>query len=113
VLLELPLTSPDIAQASVYMYFSTFHWHRLVNGYSGFSPRWYPELLNRMAAFPDDSTIEDLRRRGVDYVILHGAFYAPDDYQRVATQLDERRDVHLEAVTHWELEETRLYRVVK
>jgi hypothetical protein len=113
VLLELPLSSPEMARASVYMYFSTFHWHRLVNGYSGFSPRWYPELLNRMAAFPDDSTIEDLRRRGVDYVIVHGKFYAPHDYRRLVARLDERQDLHLAAVTRWELDETRLYRVAK
>jgi hypothetical protein len=113
VLLELPLASPVIAQASVYMYFSTFHWHRLVNGYSGFIPRWYPEFLNRMAAFPDDNTIEDLRRRGVDYVIVHAAFYAPDDYRRLTTRLDERRDIHLEAVTQRETDETRLYRLVR
>ncbi len=38
VLMELPLKSPDIYLEPVYMYFSTFHWHTLVNGYSGFSP---------------------------------------------------------------------------
>jgi len=113
VLLELPLTSPTMAQSSVYMYFSTFHWHRLVNGYSGFSPRWYPERLTSMEAFPDDPTIEDLRHRGVDYVIVHGAFYAPEEYRRLARRLEERRDIHLEAVTQWEQEETRLYRLVK
>jgi hypothetical protein len=113
VLLELPLMSPAIARASVYMYFSTFHWHPLLNGYSGFSPRWYEELLNRMQAFPDDPTIEDLRRRGVNYVIVHGAFYAPADYRLLVARLDARADLDLEAMTRWELAETRLYRIVK
>ena len=66
-----------------------------------------------LEAFPDDPTIEDLRHRGVDYVIVHGAFYAPEEYRRLARRLEERRDIHLEAVTQWEQEETRLYRLVK
>jgi hypothetical protein len=113
VLLELPLTAPQIAQASVYMYFSTFHWHRMVDGYSGFSPRWYAEFVDRMAAFPDDRTIEDLRRRAVDYVVVHAAFYEPEDYRRLAARLAERRDVQLVTVTRSEIEEARLYRIVK
>jgi hypothetical protein len=113
VLLELPLTTSEPAREPVYMYFSTFHWHRLVNGYSGFSPRWYPELLKRMTKFPDDETIEDLRGRGVDYVIVHGAFYSPQDYRGLIDRLGERQDLRLEGVTKWELNETRLYRIVK
>jgi hypothetical protein len=111
VLLELPLTSAVPAREPVYMYFSTFHWHRLVNGYSGFSPSWYPELLKRMTRFPDNETIEDLRRRGVDYVIVHGAFYAPQDYRGLVDRLGERPDLRLEGVTKWERNETRLYRI--
>jgi hypothetical protein len=113
VLLELPLTAWEPAREPVYMYFSTFHWHRLVNGYSGFSPRWYPDLLQRMKTFPDDGTVEDLRRRGVDYVIVHGAFYSPQEYRALVDRLDERRDVRLEGMTRWERNETRLYRIVK
>ena len=114
VLLELPLIAPDVALEPIYMYFSTFHWHPLVNGYSGFSP---PVVLRScsqaMADFPDDDTLEDLRRRGVDYVIVHGAFLPPKEYQRLVTRMDERPDLHLEGVTRWERKETRLYRVVK
>ena len=34
------------------MYFSTFRWHKLLNGYSGFSPPWYLALVEHMSAFP-------------------------------------------------------------
>ena len=57
VLLELPLKSPDIYLEPVYMYFSTFHWHKLVNGYSGFSPPSYAKLLKLIATFPDEDSI--------------------------------------------------------
>jgi hypothetical protein len=113
VLIEFPLIAPDVAREPTYMYFSTFHWHRLVNGYSGFSPRWYPDLINLMADFPNDETVEDLRHRGVDYVVVHGAFYSPKDYQVLVARMDERQDLHLDGVTRWQLKETRLYRLVK
>jgi hypothetical protein len=113
VLIELPLIAPDLAREPTYMYFSTFHWHRLVNGYSGFSPRWYPDLINLMADFPNDETVEDLRHRGVDYVVVHGAFYSPKDYELLVARMDARQDLHLDAMMKWELKETRLYRLVK
>ena len=50
--MELPLKSPDIYLEPVYMYFSTFHWHKLVNGYSGFSPPSYARLLGLVAEIP-------------------------------------------------------------
>ena len=113
VLVELPMIAPDIAREPMYMYFSTFHWHPLVNGYSGFSPKSYQDLIGAMADFPDYDTLEDLRRRGVDYVVVHGAFLRPKEYQRLVTLMDERQDLHLYSVTRWELKETRLYRLVK
>ena len=113
VLLELPLIAPDVGIEPVYMYFSTFHWHRLVNGYSGFSPPGYGEILQLVKAFPDDGTMEAIRRRGVDYVIVHGAFYRLGVYQELVTRLDRRPDLHLQTVTRWQGGETRLYRVLK
>ena len=76
VVLNLPIVAPDAALEPIYMYFSTFRWHQLLNGYSGFSPPWYQPLVERMSAFPDDPTMAELREHGVDFVIVHGAFYA-------------------------------------
>jgi hypothetical protein len=113
VLLELPLVIPDVALEPVYMYFSTWHWHRLVNGYSGFSPVSYHKLLETMETFPDDASLADIKKRGVDYVILHGAFFRPGDYMDLIARLDSRPELALEGVTRWDGKETRLYRVVK
>ncbi len=57
VLLELPLVRPDISIEPTYMYFSTFHWNALVNGYSGFSPPSYIELHDSLERFPDEPAI--------------------------------------------------------
>ncbi|MEO7273618.1 MAG: hypothetical protein ABIX28_11590 [Vicinamibacterales bacterium] len=113
VLLELPLITPDVALEPIYMYFSTFHWRPLANGYSGFAPPAYGQLLTRMKHFPDDESLAAIRARDVEYVIVHGAFYEPAAYRAVIAAMDQRPDLHYESQTRWEARETRVYRVVK
>ncbi len=112
ILLELPLVVPDVALEPIYMYFSTFHWHRLVNGYSGFSPPSYGKLLDAVSSFPDDRSIAELVRRHVALIVVHGAFYAPDDYDALLERIAHRPDLVLENVTRWQGRDTRLYRLV-
>jgi hypothetical protein len=113
VLLELPLVDPDTVLEPIYMYFSTFHWQKLVNGYSGFSPPSHMEALGWMTTFPDDRTMEAVRLRGVDFIVVHGAFYRQlDEYERVVNGLDARSDVSLVGRTKWRERETRVYRVL-
>jgi hypothetical protein len=113
VLAEFPIVAPPQAYYfdARYLYFSTFHWHRLVNGNSGYFPKSYDELLVRAGDFPSDSAVEYLRTRGVDYVAVHGAFYDPAAYGRVITTLDARRDITRVAAAPWEGSESRLYRI--
>ena len=58
----------------LYMYYSTFHWQPMINGYSGFFPQSYLLLLDTMRAFPARSVLNTLRQRRVKYVLLHSAF---------------------------------------
>jgi hypothetical protein len=113
VLLELPLITPDIALEPIYMYFSTFHWRTLANGYSGFAPPAYADLLTLMKHFPDDDSLAAIRARDVEYIIVHGAFYEPAKYRAVIEAMDQRRDLHYESQTRWEARDTRVYRVIK
>jgi hypothetical protein len=69
-LLELPLhdNSTDIS----YMYFATLHWKPLVNGYSGYIPEHYAELMRSCCyPLPDPEQLGQLRRWGVTHVLLH------------------------------------------
>jgi hypothetical protein len=113
VLLELPLITPDIALEPIYMYFSTFHWRTLANGYSGFAPPAYADLLRVMKHFPDDESLAAIRAREVEYIIVHGAFYEPAKYRAVIEAMDQRPDLHYESQTRWEARETRVYRVLR
>ncbi len=48
-----------------YLYYSTFHWQYLVNGYSGFFPPSYRRVVNACANFPDEASIDAIDSHGV------------------------------------------------
>ena len=113
VLLELPLVRPDIAIEPLYMYFSTFHWSTLVNGYSGFSPPSYERLHNSLEHFPDSTALAELRRRDVTHIVIHGALYGrPGDYDAMVASLDESLEIERVATVEWQRRPTLLYRLL-
>jgi hypothetical protein len=112
VLLELPLLEPDISHEPIFMYFSTFHWNTLVNGYSGFSPPSYPGLRDSLRTFPGEASIAELRRRGVTHVVVHGALYSPESYEKTVARIDLCPDLQYVTAVEWQRYETRLYRLV-
>jgi hypothetical protein len=113
VLLELPLLRPDISLEPLYMYFSTFHWSRLVNGYSGFSPPSYERLWEHLRHFPDDVSIAELRRRGTTHIVVHGALFGrPVEYDELVLRLDSCVELEHVADVRWHGRSTRLYRLL-
>jgi len=104
--IEFPMMDSD----PVYMYFSTMHWQPMLNGYSGFRPSSYIDMVGRMENFPDDKTVDELRRRGVRVIILHKALY-PDqeDYNDNIKLLAFRKDVEFVAAWKDYLGEARAY----
>ena len=68
---ELPSRGPTGLATIAYEYASTFHWHPLVNGYSGFTPPQYAQLSDLLDAFPDPTAVAVLRDVGVRYVVAH------------------------------------------
>lgn len=106
VLLELPIARED----PTYMYYSTFHWQTLVNGYSGFfSPR-YEQLLETLRRFPDPESEALVERLGVRYVVVHGEMMRGGEYGRLTSALDARApDFRLVARRPWQGREISLY----
>jgi hypothetical protein len=66
-IVELPIARED----PTYMYYSTFHWQYLLNGYSGFFPPSFDNLVTRLRSFPDPVSLEALRSRAARYVVIH------------------------------------------
>ena len=73
VVAEIPFADPGRLPGDdpYYTYGSTYHFFPLVNGYSGVYPKSYLARAARMQRFPDATSIEQLRRDGVTYVIVH------------------------------------------
>ena len=75
VLVELPLGQADYDVRAVY--YSTVHWRRIVNGYSGFFPPHYGLLRTALSEVPrhPDVSIEALHASGATHVIVHEGAY--------------------------------------
>ena len=96
VVAEVPFAAPDRLDSifdGLYMFNSTYHWQPIVNGYSGFFPRTFMELAEQTRGFPDDRSIEYLKGRGVDLIVVHGGLLGVDRYGEVTAALLERSDV--------------------
>ena len=106
---EAHLWKPETA----YMYFSTFHWQRLLNGYSGAFPQSYYSFRRATASFPDDSSVRTLREQGAEYVVLHEDLYGRSRYGEIVAQADRRADLHEIVRAMSGGYEARVYRLVK
>jgi hypothetical protein len=77
--LELPI-SRNLADAhldAAYMFYSTYHWLPLINGYTGHPPRaFYAEMRQLAARLPDEEAIRALvEKTGLRWIVIHGPLY--------------------------------------
>jgi hypothetical protein len=73
VVVEFPFPDPGRLPGDdpYYAYQSTAHFYPLVNGYSGVYPKTYLARGARLQHFPDATSIEQIRRDDVTYVVVH------------------------------------------
>jgi hypothetical protein len=73
VVVELPVPERSgLAGLDVdYTFWSTKHWRKLLNGYSGYYPRSYQATLDRLNSLPDPASLAWLRERNVRYIVVH------------------------------------------
>ena len=93
-----------------YMYFSVWHWANMVNGYSGFSPKDFYPLAERIDPLPEPSALEALRAAGVTHITVNCALY--DDTQRCAAVMagvEESHQFRRLVQTRWHGGEVALY----
>jgi hypothetical protein len=76
-------------------YFSTLHWKKIFNGYSGFIPTTYYMGVKVMSNFPSQKSIDFLRNMGIEYVIVHGRLLEPAKLQSVLDWDARHRDFQL------------------
>jgi hypothetical protein len=95
IVAEFPAPQPDSLPGhdAEFAYMSTFHWFPLVNGYSGSYPPSYLGRIDRLRDFPDATSIDQLRRDAVRYVIVHAYHYDPPRWQPLLRRLDATADL--------------------
>lgn len=80
-------------QDPTYVYYSTIHWKPLLNGYSGFFPPSYHELLTRLDDFPSQASIDYLRTRDAKYLLVHSGYYIRGDFGADVKALSTLRNI--------------------
>jgi hypothetical protein len=116
VIAELPAATSDPASVGRdvrYSYFSTFHWHRLANGNSGYFPKSNLAFCDAMMTFPDDHSIRLLRDHDVEYVVLHEEYYGREAYRKVVDAVELRSDLREMARAVSGGYEARVYRLAR
>jgi hypothetical protein len=96
VIAHFPISTPDklnIIHDGLFMFGSTVHWQPILNGYSGYFPPSYFELLDNCRNFPDDHCIDYLKSREVDLIVVHGDYMPPDRFGEATASLIRRPDV--------------------
>jgi hypothetical protein len=72
-----PYISSDFHNHARSMFWSTFHWQPLVNGYSDVIPPDFRDLARPINGFPDPDSFEIMRTRHERYVLWHVDTYSP------------------------------------
>ncbi len=70
------------------VYFSIYHWKRILNGMSGYYPLFYRRALVEMRSFPSPRSLDFLRGCGVNHVVVHWDYYPGDEEGRVREALE-------------------------
>jgi len=112
VITELPMSEDAWARDFAYMYFSTFHWHPMVNGASGFYPARYERLREEAARFPSHASLDVFKALGTEYFVLHQGYYG-NQYAAVVAAADGQPRLQFVASAPSSDGETRLYRLVR
>ncbi|HEY8548494.1 MAG TPA: hypothetical protein VIL35_00945 [Vicinamibacterales bacterium] len=89
VLLMLPIG--DVAWEVRHVYLSTFHWRRMVNGYSGDVPAEYMRLVDTLSELPEREGRDAwmvIRRSGATHAVVHTEAYTPERLERLTAWME-------------------------
>jgi hypothetical protein len=109
VLAELPT---PVAATVAGMYFSTFHWARLINGYSGYFPAGYGDLKGEMEHFPTTPALAELRQRGATHITVNCRLFSDRaKCAAVLAAMEEMPELVRISEARWEGADVRLYQL--
>jgi hypothetical protein len=65
----------DFHRHALYMYYSTYHWRPLINGYADYIPPDFRQMVVPVSSFPNPESFGILKRLGAQYVVFHLDLY--------------------------------------
>ena len=86
---------------------SIYHWRRLVDGQARRTPPFARLIRHRLAGFPNQVSLAQLRALQVDLAIVHVNEYEPDEWGRIEPRLAAMPELSLEQ----DLGSARVYRL--
>jgi len=57
------------------MYYSTYHWQPLINGYTDYIPQDFRDMVVPISSFPNPESFAILKRLRARYVVFHLDLY--------------------------------------
>jgi hypothetical protein len=109
-IVEVPVWLPSAAQ---YLFYSTSHWQRMVNGFSGSLPASYRPLHIAMRTFPDEASMAVLRSRGVAYAVIHEEVYGTALYRETIGKVERSPSLRLVHTASDGTSEARIYQILR
>ena len=75
-----------------YLYYSTFHWKKMVNGFGSYEPPLFITIKNLMSPYPTVEGVEMVADWKVKYLILHLDAFSPDDQEPLLERMEALRN---------------------
>jgi hypothetical protein len=93
VTVEVPVPRANAlwADEPLHTFNSIYHWRPLVNGYSGFVPQSYVDMLAGLGDFPSDAAIRYLTAHGITVVIVHERLMTPERFNAALAACGDQR----------------------
>ena len=90
VLVDLPFPGSLVAATrdARFLYFSTFHWQRVLTGTSGYFPESFREAVRRLSGFPTEHGMAFLQARGVQFIVIDKSMCKAGEYEATTAFLD-------------------------
>jgi hypothetical protein len=85
---QFPYESSNYHNHATAMFWSTYHWHPMVNGYSDVIPPDFEAIALPINAFPDPASFGIMKARHVRYVLWHVDFYQGASRDTLLQRLD-------------------------
>lgn len=99
VYLELPLglNYQEHNYDVLYEFYSIYHFKKIVNGYSGFAPKAYEELSEKLINFDfDGKKVKLIKAYGATHIIFHFDYYPPKFKEKIINQFQDGKILSLE-----------------